>query len=131
VINQRDSACRRGFTLLELLIVLAILAMLMAVVTPEAFGPLHRSKGVVLRKDLQVMRDAIDRFQGDKGSYPASLEQLVSAGYLRAIPVNPVTGNASSWLIVPPPPGASGAVFDVKPAASTPQAVLAASAPTR
>ncbi len=101
-----------GFTLLELLIVLAIIALLLAVVMPNDFKPLQHSKDVVLRKDLQVMREAIDHYEGDKGHYPANLQALVTAGYLRAIPVDPITGNAATWVLVPPP-GEAGGVYDV------------------
>ncbi len=102
-----------GFTLLELLIVLSIIALLLAVVMPDDFKPLQHSKDVVLRKDLRVMREAIDHYDGDKGSYPPSLQALVAAGYLRAIPVDPITGLATTWVVVPPPAGEPGGVYDV------------------
>lgn len=104
---------RRGFTLLELLIVLAIIALLLSVVTANVYKPLEYSKDVVLRKDLQVLREAIDHYAGDKGSYPASLQALVQDGYLRTIPVDPITGSASTWILVPPPKGGVGGVYDV------------------
>ncbi len=104
---------RRGFTLIELLIVLAIVALLLAVVAPSYFRPLDRSKDVVLRQDLRVMRDAIDHYYGDRGSYPPNLQALVAARYLRAVPVDPVTGSSATWIVAPPPEGYGGAVYDV------------------
>ncbi|MDA8383510.1 MAG: prepilin-type N-terminal cleavage/methylation domain-containing protein [Betaproteobacteria bacterium] len=104
---------RRGFTLLELLVVLAIIALLLAVVAPSYFRPLGRSKDVVLRNDLKVMRSAIDHYYGDRGAYPASLQGLVVARYLRAVPVDPITGSSQTWIVTPPPVGYAGAVYDV------------------
>ena len=69
---------RRGFTLIELLVVMAIVALLVAIATPRYFAHLDRSKESVLRADLSVMRDALDKFYGDHGRYPDSLEELVA-----------------------------------------------------
>lgn len=107
------SGKRRGFTLIELLVVLSVIALLLAIVTPNTFKPLARSKDVVLHKDLQSMRDAIDHYYGDKNRYPASLQALVSENYLHAVPIDPITDSAATWIIVPPPSGESGAVYDV------------------
>ena len=86
---------RAGFTLIELLVVMAIIATLLTIATPRYTGSLDRSKEVVLKQSLGVMRDAIDKFHGDSGHYPESLEELVTKRYLRKLPVDPITDSAS------------------------------------
>ena len=110
------SSLRAGFTLIELLVVLAILALLVSLAAPRYFAHIERAKEATLRQDLNGMRDAIDKFYGDKGRYPDSLEELVTAKYIRNIPVDPITESASSWRVVPPPAeaNAKGEVYDVK-----------------
>lgn len=108
-----------GFTLIELLVVMAIIATLLAVTAPRYFGQVERSKETVLRQSLVTMREAIDKYYGDTGKYPDSLEDLVGKRYLRAVPVDPVADNATSWILVPPPDAqVKGAVYDVKSGAS-------------
>jgi general secretion pathway protein G len=102
----------RGFTLVELLVVMAIIATLLSIVAPRYFNSLDRSKEVVLRQDLNIMRDAIDKFYGDTGNYPGDLTELVEKRYLRAVPVDPLTESAETWIAIPPPEGADG-VYDV------------------
>ena len=107
---------RRGFTLIELLVVMAIMAVLLTVALPRYFGSVERSREVALRQSLHTVRDAIDKFHADRGRYPESLSELVQARYLRAMPVDPVTGEGESWVVVPPPAGALGGgnVYDVR-----------------
>ena len=106
---------RAGFTLIELLVVMAIIATLLTIATPRYTGSLDRSKEVVLKQSLGVMRDAIDKFHGDSGHYPESLEELVTKRYLRKLPVDPITDSASTWVVVPMPDGgAIGKVYDVR-----------------
>lgn len=93
----------RGFTFVELMVVLAIIAMLISIALPRYFDGLKRAREQVLREDLQVMRNAIDHYLQDKGVYPLALEELVSQRYLRAIPEDPITERADTWQIVPPP----------------------------
>lgn len=88
---------RRGFTLVELLVVLAIIATLLTIAAPRYFGSVERSKDVALRENLQVLRSGIDKFYGDKGVYPAALSELVAHHYFRAVPVDPVTESNSTW----------------------------------
>jgi len=96
---------RRGFTLIELLVVMAIIGLLLALASPRYFNSLDRSKEVALREDLKVMRAQIDRFHGDTGRYPRSLDELVEAKYLRSIPVDPITNSATTWQSVAPAEG--------------------------
>jgi general secretion pathway protein G len=103
----------RGFTLVELLVVMAIIATLLSIVAPRYFNSLDRSKETVLRQDLNVMRDAIDKFYSDTGKYPGELAELVEKRYLRAVPVDPLTESADTWVVVPPADGSSG-IYDVK-----------------
>jgi general secretion pathway protein G len=104
-----------GFTLIEVLVVLTIIATLLSLVAPRYFETIARSKETALRHDLAIMREAIDKFYGDTGTYPASLEEMVQRKYLRAVPEDPVTGSASTWkLLAPETPEAKGAVFDVR-----------------
>lgn len=105
---------RRGFTLIELLVVMAIIALLLTLALPRYFNHMERSRETILRQDLAVMRDVIDKFHSDTGRYPDSLEVLVSARYLRALPVDPVTERADTWQIVAPTGGDAGAVYDVR-----------------
>ena len=93
-------SARRGFTLIELLVVMAIIATLLLIAVPRYSLSLQRAREATLRQDLSVMREAIDKFLGDRGHYPAALEELVEARYLRAIPQDPVTKSADTWQLV-------------------------------
>lgn len=104
----------RGFTLVELMVVMAIVALLLSLALPRYFNHLESARETILRQDLAVMRDAIDKYHGDRGHYPDSLEALVSARYLRSLPVDPITERADTWQIVAPPGDAVGAVYDVR-----------------
>jgi general secretion pathway protein G len=106
----------RGFTLVELLVVFSILALLVSIAVPRYFGSLEKSKEAVLKQNLAQMREAIDKFYGDRAVYPSALEELVEKRYLRAIPVDPVADN-NRWLIIAPPDRALGEIYDVKSAA--------------
>jgi general secretion pathway protein G len=87
-----------GFTLLELLIVLAIIATLAAMAIPAYTRNVQAAREAVLREDLQVMRSAIGSYTVDKQKAPQSLDDLVTAGYLKAIPVDPVTRRTDTWV---------------------------------
>ena len=104
---------RRGFTLIELLVVLAIIAMLASLTLPRYFHAIEVSKEQVLAENLRATRDAIDKFYGDTGRYPDSLDELVDKRYLRALPFDPVAGNATSWQIVPPDAQSKGNVYSL------------------
>jgi general secretion pathway protein G len=105
-----------GFTLIELIVVMAIVALLVTVATPRYFAYLDRSKEAVLRADLAVLRDALDKYHGDHGRYPPTLEELAKRRYLRAIPVDPLTESASTWIALVDP--VRGGVYDVRSGAS-------------
>ncbi len=89
----------RGFTLLELLVVMAIIATLLTIAVPRYFRSLERSRETVLREDLVTLRDSIDKFHGDTGKYPETLAMLVEKGYMRAIPVDPIAKVADRWVV--------------------------------
>lgn len=106
---------QHAFTLIELIIVLAILALLITIAVPRYFAHIERAKEATLKQDLVIMRDAIDKFHGDKGRYPDSLDELVALRYIRGVPVDPITESGSTWKLVPPSDSeAKGAVYDVK-----------------
>ncbi len=104
----------RGFTLVELMVVMAIIALLLTLAVPRYFNHLESSRETILKQDLAVMRDAIDKYHGDTGSYPDSLEALVNARYLRTLPVDPITERDDTWQVVAPSGDETGAVYDVK-----------------
>jgi general secretion pathway protein G len=103
----------KGFTLIELLVVMAIIATLLTLVIPRYFGSVDRSKEVVLKQSLVTVRDAIDKYYGDTGRYPESLQVLVDKRYIRSLPVDPVTESAETWALVPPADAAKGGVYDL------------------
>ncbi|MBE5254493.1 type II secretion system protein [Mixta mediterraneensis] len=87
----------KGFTLIELLVVMAIIATLMTLVAPRFFQQIDRSKRVVLEHNLNVIRSAIDHYRRDRITGPYSLDELVEAGYLRQMPLDPVTNSRDNW----------------------------------
>jgi prepilin-type N-terminal cleavage/methylation domain-containing protein len=111
---------QRGFTLIELIVVMAIVALLASVAAPRYNRTLDNAREGALRSSLNVMRDAIDKYAADKSRYPDSLDELVDAGYLRRVPEDPITGRKDSWQMLPPPAGAmmGGRVGDVRSGAS-------------
>ncbi len=90
----------RGFTLIELLVVMAIIAVLLTIAVPRYFHALERSRETVLRQDLSVLREAIDKHFGDLGQYPDSIGALVERKYIKAVPIDPITATAESWTMV-------------------------------
>lgn len=103
-----------GFTLIELLIVLAIVALLLTVAVPRYTGALDAANDRALRDNLNVLRVTLDRYYSDKGRYPDTLEELVGARYLRAVPPDPVTGSSATWIAVAPGAPAQGGIADVR-----------------
>jgi general secretion pathway protein G len=89
-----------GFTLIELIIVIAIIGILATLVIPNMRETPLRAKESVLKTDLHTFRDVIDQFFADRGHYPEDLEELVSRGYLRKIPKDPLTDSATTWILI-------------------------------
>jgi general secretion pathway protein G len=88
----------RGFTLVELLLVLVLVALLASIVGPTVTAGLQRSRESTLKHDLRVMRQAIDDYYGDHGRYPAALDALVENRYVRRVPPDPLTGKVDTWV---------------------------------
>lgn len=105
---------RAGFTLVELLVVLAIIATLLSLAAPRYTGSVDKAKESVLHENLATLRSAIDKYYGDTGKYPAALSDLIAKNYLRRIPADPVTDSTTTWIVVAPADAQKGAVFDVK-----------------
>lgn len=111
---RKHSKRSTGFTLIELLVVMSIIALLLAIVVPRYFHSVTRAKEVVLRENLMLIRDALDKRYADTGKYPLTLADLVSEKYLRKLPQDPITESADTWIILPPDRREKGGVYDVK-----------------
>lgn len=104
-----------GFTLIEMMVVMAIVATLLTLALPRYFHSVERSREAVLKHDLRTLRDAIDKHLADRGRYPQTLDELVERRYLRKVPPDPITDSASTWITVPPPEGElRDGVYDVR-----------------
>lgn len=108
-----------GFTLIELLVVLSLIVVLATIALASYQNSVQRGREAVLKEDLFRLREAIDQHYADKGKYPSTLEDLVTAGYVRKIPVDPMTLSADTWTMVPTEPdeadpAAEPGVYDVK-----------------
>ena len=104
---------KNGFTLVELMVVMAVIALLLSIVVPDYMGRMKRAEEAVLQENLQVMRDALDKHYADAGKYPANLEELVAKRYLRSIPKDPFTQSSTTWVAIPPADSKKGNVFDI------------------
>ena len=114
-----DGRSSRGFTLVELLIVMTLLVLLASITMPTYRNAVMRSREATLKEDLFRMREAIDQYYADKTKYPSSLQDLVTDGYLRDIPKDPITDSKDTWTTVPAEPdpnnpAAEPGVYDVK-----------------
>ena len=103
-----------GFTLIELLVVMAIVALLLTLAMPRYFQSIDRTRETILTENMRTIRETLDKFFGDTGRYPESLEELVEKRYFRSLPQDPVTESTSTWILIPPEDSAKGNIFDVK-----------------
>ena len=109
----------RGFTLIELMVVMSIIVTLATIGLVQYRQSVIFTREAVLKDDLFKMKEAIDQYYADKNQYPPTLEDLVSAGYVRALPKDPITNSTTSWQAIPAEPDAtnpsvSPGVYDVK-----------------
>ncbi len=109
----------RGFTLIEMLVVMTLIALLLTLAVPRYFSALEHGRLNVQRQNIATLRDAIDKFNADQGRYPETLEELVSRKYLRQVPLDPMT-EAADWVVIAPADTAQGNVYDVQPAPAAP-----------
>jgi general secretion pathway protein G len=116
---------RRGFSLIELMVVMAIIAALITIALPRYQSSIDNAKLTALKTSLRMMRESIDRFYEDKGKFPESLQELADAKYIKNVPVDPVTDSAQTWILKTDPEGAIDGVADVASGARgmTPQGV--------
>lgn len=117
-VRQRHRHRHFAFTLIEMLVVLAVLGLLLAIAAPRYVEHVDRARESVLRQNLAGLRDAIDKFYADRARYPADLQELVQQRYLRRVPLDPVTDRTDSWVLVPPTGQRAGAVMDVRSSAA-------------
>lgn len=109
---KRMQRTMRGFTLMELVVVMTLIGLLLTIALPRYMDALDRGKQKVLERNVMVMREAIDHYYGDVGRYPEQLQDLVTRRYLRAIPPDPFT-ETTTWVVIPPQDPALGGVMDV------------------
>ena len=100
MVSRRPGRPGAGFTLLELIVVVTIIGILSTIALPALKNMPRRAAESVLKTDLRAMRDVIDQYYADRGNYPPSLQALVDDGYLRGIPVDPITKSADTWQVV-------------------------------
>ena len=89
---------KKGYTLLELMIVVAIVGILVSLAIPSFQQSAMKAKETALKQNLFTMRAVLDQYYADRGDYPDSLESLVEAKYIRAIPIDPLTKSATTWI---------------------------------
>ena len=95
---KRGADGERGFTLVELMIVMAVISILLTIAIPAYLQSIKRAKEAVLKEDLHTMRSAIDQYTVDKEKAPQGLDDLVQAGYLKVVPIDPMTSRSDTWV---------------------------------
>ena len=98
--RSRTRAAQSGFTLLELIVVVAIIGILATIAMPALKDMPRRAQEAVLKTNLHTIRDLIDQYYGDKGRYPPTLEVLVELGYVRQVPFDPITKSNTTWVLI-------------------------------
>lgn len=114
MVTSMTGRSQRAFTLIELLVVLTIMATLLSIVAPRYMESVDKAKEAALKTNLRLVREAIDKYKGDRQRYPDSLQQLVDERYLAALPIDPVTDRNDTWQVVFPPAPAASAVYDIR-----------------
>ncbi len=113
MVNMRKLKFNLGFTLVELLVVMAIIGTLLSIVAPRYFKSLEHARETALKQDLSIMREAIAHFREDINRYPGSLDELVSRRYLKNIPTDPITESSATWIAVPNPDSDAPGLYDI------------------
>ena len=114
---QSKRLVQRGFTLIELIVVMTIISLLLTLAAPRYFRSIERSKETVLQANLASTRDALDKFHADTGKYPDLLDDLVTKHYLRTLPWDPVLERADAWILEAPADGQPGAIYNIRSSA--------------
>lgn len=117
--GSRQQKRMMGFTLVELLVVLSILALLLSLAYPKYFSSIERAQESALKQTLNTMREGIDKYYGDTGKYPDSLEELVEKKYINKLPLDPITDSTTTWVLDQPEPPLEGMVYDIHSGATT------------
>jgi general secretion pathway protein G len=108
---------QRGFTLIELIVVMTVISLLLTLAAPRYFRSIEQSKETVLKANLTSTRDALDKYHSDTGKYPDQLEDLVTKHYLRTLPWDPVLERADAWILEAPADGLPGAIYNIRSSA--------------
>lgn len=103
----------KGFTLVELLVVLSILALLLTLAMPRYFTSIEKAKDATLKQDLNTLRESLDKYYADNGKYPNTLDDLVEHKYIRKLPVDPITEKTTTWIFTTPEPPLEGDIYDI------------------
>jgi len=98
ITNRRRRGGEGGFTLIELMVVMAVIGLLAAIAIPSYVHTIRRAREAVLREDLHTLHTAIDSYTVDKEKAPQGLDDLVQAGYLKSVPVDPMTSRSDTWI---------------------------------
>jgi general secretion pathway protein G len=110
---QHNKLYCKGFTLVELLVVLTILALLLSLATPRYFNSIEKAKDAALKEELNTLRESLDKYYADRGLYPKTLEDLVEHKYIRKLPIDPITEKNNTWIFISPEPPIEGDIYDI------------------